>query len=199
MTLTIYTIGHSRHSIEHFIELLAQHRVTAVADVRSTPASQYSPHFNRASLKRSLREAGIEYVFLGRELGARSTDPDCYVDGQVQYRRLAQTPEFKDGIRRLRNGMETERIALLCAEQEPLDCHRTVLVSRELAELGVEVQHIHGEGRLERHDDAMLRLRTGLGLGQPDLFHSSEELLDEALARQEKRIAYVDPDKALSR
>lgn len=193
----ILTVGHSTHSIEHFLGLLTEHVVTAVADVRSVPASRFTPQFNRDALKRSLADYGIKYVFLGHELGARSDDRSCYVNGQVQYDRLAQTVPFGEGIERLLRGAATERIAVLCAEQEPLDCHRTVLVSRVLVDRGESVAHIHGDGRLEGHGDAMLRLMSGFGLDQDDLFHTHEELLDEALARQEQRIAYVDKDLAL--
>ena len=197
MNATLLTVGHSTHTIEHFLGLLSKHGVTAVADVRSVPASRFTPQFNRDALKRSLADHGIKYVFLGQELGARSDDRSCYVNGQVQYERLAQTVPFGEGIERLLKGAATERIAVMCAEQEPLDCHRTVLVSRVLAERGASVAHIHSDGRLEGHEDAMLRLMSGFGLDQDDLFHTHKELLDEALARQEQRIAYVDKDLAL--
>jgi uncharacterized protein (DUF488 family) len=194
----ILTIGHSTHVIEHFLGLLSEHDVSAVADVRSVPASRFTPQFNRDALQRSLAEVGIRYVFLGRELGARSDDRSCYVNGQVQYGRIAQTAPFGRGIERLLNGSATERIAVMCAEQEPLDCHRTVLVSRVLDERGASLAHIHGDGRLEPHVEAMLRLMSGFGLDQDDLFHTREELLSEALARQEQRIAYVDADWSLN-
>lgn len=193
----ILTIGHSTHPIEHLLGLLAEHRATAVADVRSVPASRFTPQFNRDPLKRSLADVGIKYVFLGQELGARSEDRSCYVNGQVQYDRLAQTAPFGEGIERLLKGAATERIAVMCAEQEPLDCHRTVLVSKVLAERGASVAHIHGDGRLEPHAAAMQRLMSGFGLDQDDLFHTHEELLGEALARQEQKIAYVDKDWSL--
>lgn len=194
----VFTVGHSTHELESFLRLIARHEITAVADVRSVPASRFTPQFNRDSLKRSLAAAGVSYVFLGKELGARSNDRSCYVNGQVQYGRLAQTPAFADGIGRLVNGIATERIAIMCAEQEPLDCHRTVLVSRVLADRGITIAHIHADGRLESHVEAMQRLMSVFGLDQDDLFHTREEQLDEALARQEQRIAYVDKDWSLS-
>jgi uncharacterized protein (DUF488 family) len=135
----ILTIGHSTHGLDHFLRLVTEHRVTAIADVRSVPASRFTPQFNRDALKHALREVQVNYVFLGKELGARSDDPTCYVNGRVQYQRLAQTPAFVEGIERLRTGMQTERVALVCAEQEPLDCHRAVLVSRVFDDLGVSV------------------------------------------------------------
>jgi len=193
----ILTVGHSTHDLDHFLQLVTDQDVTAIADVRSVPASRFTPQFNRDALKRSLKKVGVKYVFLGKELGARSDDPNCYVNGQVQYGRLAQAPAFAEGIERLRKGMGSERIALMCAEQEPLECHRTVLVARVLSELGVRIVHIHGDGRLESHPDAMRRLMSIFGLDQDDLFHTRDELLGEALSRQEQRIAYVDKDWAL--
>jgi uncharacterized protein (DUF488 family) len=191
---SIFTVGHSTHPVEVFTKLLTQHEITAVADVRSVPASRFTPQFNKDPLKRSLREVGIEYVFLGRELGARSDNQACYEDGQVRYDRLAKTAEFAEGIDRLKRGAQTQRIAIVCAEQEPLDCHRTVLVARVLAEHGLSIGHIHSDGHVETHSEAMQRLVAGFGLDQDDLFHSPEELLNEALSRQEQRIAYVDKD-----
>jgi uncharacterized protein (DUF488 family) len=195
----LLTVGHSTHSVEHFLRLLKQSGVTAIADVRSVPASRFTPQVNRDALKRSLGEAEIKYVFLGRELGARSNDRSCYVDGQVQYARLAQTAPFNEGIERLLMGSRTEQIALMCAEQEPLDCHRTILIGRVLADRGASVSHIHGDGQVENHESAMMRLMSGFGLDQDDLFHTREELLREALARQEQRIAYVDRELTLGR
>jgi uncharacterized protein (DUF488 family) len=189
---TVLTIGHSTHSVEAFIALLRQHSVQAVADVRSRPFSRFNPQFDRGALESSLRSVGMKYAFLGRELGARSDDPGCYVDGKVQYARLADTPAFKDGLRRVRDGAKRFRLALMCAEKEPLECHRTVLVARALVAEGVAVAHILADSRLEAHDATMTRLLDMVGLPQSDLFRSREELVREALERQEERIAYVE-------
>lgn len=148
----LMTIGHSNHDLDTLVGLLRQNGVTAVADVRSVPASQFAPHFNRKSLEPALQATGIKYVFLGGELGARTDDMSCYVDGRVQYGRLAQTRKFREGIERLAKGAVSERIAIMCTEGEPLNCHRTVLVSRVLVEGGATVQHIHGDGRVESHE-----------------------------------------------
>jgi uncharacterized protein (DUF488 family) len=193
MTLNaLCTIGHSTHSVSRFLALLQLHGITAVADVRSAPISRFTPQFNRGVVERSLHDAGIKYVFLGRELGARTNDLACYVDGRVQYGRLAQTSEFAKGIERLLKGAQTERIAIMCAECEPLDCHRTVLIARVLTERGATVSHIHGDGHAESHGVAMRRLMARFGLDEADLFHSPTERLEEALSRQEHRIAYVN-------
>src|SRR5262249_40063791 len=138
----VFTIGHSTHSSEGFLALLRLHGVTAVGDVRSAPYSRFNPQFNRETLSESLRRADIKYVFLGEALGARSKDSSCYVNGRVQYRCLARTDLFKGGIERVARGAEEYAIALMCAEKEPLDCHRTLLVSRALVERGLVVRHI---------------------------------------------------------
>jgi uncharacterized protein (DUF488 family) len=128
----VYTIGHSNHRIEKFIELLSAHNVTAIADVRSHPYSRFNPQFNREKLRTALRTAGAAYAFQGRKLGARSEDPNCYVNGKVQYDLLARTPLFKEGLARLVLGADSHRIALMCAEKDPLTCHRAILVCRHL-------------------------------------------------------------------
>jgi uncharacterized protein (DUF488 family) len=192
--ITVLTIGHSNHPIARFVSLLRTHRVTAIADVRSSPYSRPNPQFNRALLQQSLKAQGIAYVFLGRELGGRPEDPSCYVDGKVQYRRLAETPLFKKGLGRIRKGARSHRIALLCAEAEPLVCHRTILVAQELALTGLRVSHVHPDNSLESHAEAMSRLVGLLGLADKDLYRSEEEIVADACALQAKRIAYESDD-----
>ena len=188
----VLTIGHSTHSLDVFVELLRRHGVTALADVRSTPYSRTNPQFNRETLDRHLKLQGIKYVFLGAELGARSNDLTCYEHGRVQYARLARTDLFRSGIDRVNRGANEYRIALMCAEKEPLDCHRTLLVARALVELGVTVQHILADGRLESHDTTMERLLKIVGLPDHELFRSRDQLIADALFRQEQKVAYVD-------
>lgn len=195
MDSIIFTIGHSTHSIEYLLELLNLHRITAVGDVRSSPYSRVNPQFNRETLKQALSGARIAYVFLGRELGARSDDPECYDGNKVSYERLAETPEFKSGLERVHDGSLKFRLALLCAEKEPLDCHRTILVSRQLQGMGVQVQHILADGSVESHEDAMARLLRQLGLPQTDMFRSAKDIEEEAYQRQGTRIAYQLPTK----
>ena len=129
---TVFTVGHSTHALDDFLALLLRHGITAIADVRSSPYSRMNPQFNRETLHAALKGAGIAYVFLGAELGARSRDPDCYEDGKVQYDRLARTAAFQRGLARVQQGAAQYRLALMCAEKEPLDCHRTILVARHL-------------------------------------------------------------------
>jgi len=188
----IYTIGHSKHPIDHFVALLQQHAIGAVADVRSTPYSRFNPQFNREKLQASLAAAAIRYVFLGEELGARSKDPECYDEtGRVSYAKLAGTPSFRHGLDRLMTGMRDHRIAIMCAEREPLDCHRTILVTRELEKLGVPVTHILADGSLEAHTHAMERLAASLEVPESDLFSDRAERFETAYELQAKKVAYV--------
>lgn len=187
----ILTVGHSNHPFERFVELLQINVVDAVADVRSAPYSRFNPAYNRETLRADLKRHGIDYVFLGRELGARSEDPDCYRDGRVRYELLARTSSFHKGLERVLTGAKSRRVALMCAEKEPLACHRTILVARALTERGAKIGHILADGSMEDHEDTMERLLVVHGLTSSDLFKSRAELIDEACLLQERRIAYA--------
>lgn len=192
MSYTIFTIGHSTHPIDRFITLLKQHGITALCDVRSKPYSRMNPQFNRETLKQTLIANNIEYVFLGKELGARSDDPSCYVCGKVRYDLLAQTGLFQNGLDRIRKGIQQYRLALMCAEKDPLECHRTILVARYLEVLGIAVAHIREDGSVENHSHAISRLLQQLKLSEHDMFRSRDEVIDDAYRLQGERIAYEE-------
>jgi uncharacterized protein (DUF488 family) len=196
MSDIVYTIGHSSHSAERFLALLARHEVTAVADVRSSPYSRFAPQFNREVISVVLSRGGIEYVFLGEELGARSADRTCYVDGRVRYDLLARTAVFQRGLDRVQQMGRSQRIALMCAEKDPLTCHRAILVARHLVARGMIVRHILEDGTLEEHDRAMDRLLREMGLPDHDLFRTREEMAEEACRRREAEIAYRESSHA---
>lgn len=189
----VFTVGHSNHSWEEFVKLLLRQRIDEVADVRSSPYSRYVTHFNHGELQQALEGIGIGYVFLGGELGGRPADRSCYdSDGQVQYERVAETDAFDDGIRQVIYRADNCRIVLLCTEKEPLECHRTLLVSRVLAERDVDVEHILTDGSVESHDAAIERLMHLLKLPPSgDMFRSRHDTINEALAIQEKRVSYA--------
>ncbi len=193
----IWTVGHSTHTLERFLALLKAHAINAVADVRSAPYSQRNPQFDRETLAQALAASGIQYIFLGAELGARSDDPSCFENNRVRYDRLAKKPAFLSGLERIREASGKYRLALLCAEKEPLNCHRTILVSRHLAALGVAVEHILANGEGETHDQAIDRLRCQLNLPSHDLFRSHQEVVEDAYRLQERRIAYLRNDSDL--
>ena len=191
---TILTIGHSNHELEFFVGLLDAHRVTALADVRSTPFSRHNPQFNRERLADTLKASGVKYAYLGRELGGRSDDLSCYERGRIRYDRLARTSRFRNGLDRIVRGAEDYRIALMCAEREPLDCHRTLLVGHELDRLGIDVAHILPGKPLESHADAMDRLLAKFGLDEYDLISRGEprdERIRKAIERQAEVVGHA--------
>jgi uncharacterized protein (DUF488 family) len=151
MTPVLYTIGHSRHSIEKVLDLLRGHDVSTVVDVRSQPVSRFSPQFNRRALERSLAHAGVRYRFEGDNLGGRPSGQDFYdSDGRVRYDALAASEQFRRGIDDLISlAGSTGGAAIMCAEEDPKSCHRRLLIGRVLRERGIEVLHIRGDGRVE--------------------------------------------------
>jgi uncharacterized protein (DUF488 family) len=190
---SVFTIGHSNHAAEVFRGLLLRHGIEEVMDVRSSPHSRYNPQFNRRALKAALVETGVGYVFMGAELGGRPAAPSCYDgEGRVQYDRLAETDAFRAGIRQVIQRAGERRLALMCSEKEPLDCHRTLLVARALDGAGVAVAHILADGALEPHERTMDRLLAAWDLHPDgDLFRRREELVAHAIALQARRVAYV--------
>jgi len=187
----LYTIGHSTHDLEHFMQLLKRHDITAVGDVRSSPYSKFNPQYNREPLQKALRDNHIAYVFLGSELGPRSEDPVCYVNGKVQYRRLAMTDAFERGLERLRTGMKTYRIALMCAEKDPITCHRMILVCRVLRSDPIEIYHILEDGELETLQASERRLMRELKMLQLNMLEKPDDLIQRVYDAQSERIAYV--------
>ncbi|MEA3351569.1 MAG: DUF488 family protein [Chloroflexota bacterium] len=190
----IYTIGHSNHSTNKFIDLLKQHCITAVADVRSVPYSRFNPQFNKEELDALLKSEGIAYVFLGKELGARPNDRSCYNNGQVDFSCMAERVEFKGGLDRVIKGSEEYRVALMCAEKEPLDCHRTILVCRNLKTRGVSIKHILADGALEDHRDTEGRL-LALTQCERSIFDqgvSDSEIIERAYKKRAQDIAHKE-------
>jgi len=190
----LFTIGHSDHEISKFVSLLTRHGVDVVADVRSQPYSRFHSQFNRELLTSLLKQAGIQYVFLGRELGARRAERESYQGKQARYALIAQLPAFHEGLERLRRGLVTHRIALLCAEKDPLTCHRTILVCRHLRSEPINIEHILEDGSIETMEQAETRLLDAVGLHQKDLFMNRSELVEQAYELQSERIAYTESE-----
>lgn len=190
----LFTIGHSDHEMSDFISLLARYGINVVADVRSHPYSRFHAQFNRETLAESLKRAGVQYVFLGRELGARRSERETYEGGQARYDRIARLPLFRDGLDRLRRGIISHRIVLLCAERDPITCHRTVLVCRQLRSDPIDIRHILDDGAIETMEQAENRLLDAVGLPPTHLFHSRSELIEQAYELQGDRIAYTESE-----
>ncbi|MGK7939180.1 MAG: DUF488 family protein [Crocosphaera sp.] len=207
----LFTIGYSNLEINLFISFLKQHNITALADVRSAPYSKYRPNFNKDNLKNNLLNSGIQYVFLGQELGARPQDKSCYIDGKALYENIAKTELFYQGIDRIIKGSHSYNIALMCAEKDPITCHRSILVCQHLKQFTLEINHILQDGSLESHqqlEDRLLKIHnlSPSANKQPiqlSLFDtlptqatsdslSPEEALKEAYRKQGEKIAYVE-------
>ena len=197
-TKELYSIGHSNISAEAFINLLKAHNITCVVDVRSAPYSKYVPQFNKDELKKTLAVQDIQYVPMGEEFGARRSDPSLYNGkGYLDFEATAKSTEFLKGIERIAKGIrDGYRIALMCTEQNPLDCHRFSLVTRSLAQLGFSVKHILQDGSLqtqEQVEDALLNAyfpqRAMVGLFE-DESCNREQLLLQAYALKNEAIGY---------
>jgi hypothetical protein len=196
----LFTIGHSNHTLARLIELLQQAGVTAVADVRSMPFSQRHPQFNRPELEAGLRQQGMAYLHLGDALGGRPADSDLYDHaGRADYERMRMTQTFSRGLVRLVGVLQKYRVALLCAEEDPLDCHRGLMIGPALLERGIAANHLRADGSQETTAvfEERLLAATGVGAGILDgLFAaavSAEErggLLAEAYRAQARRKAY---------
>ncbi len=146
----IYTIGHSDHETATFIDLLRQHAISLVVDVRSQPYSRWTHQFNRETLAHDLTEAGITYQFLGDALGGRPSDPTLYGPGQEipDYGRVEQTAVYQAGIAQLLELTQTDRVAVMCSEGDHRHCHRHKLIAQTLLERGVRVLHIQPDGKV---------------------------------------------------
>ena len=186
----LYTVGHSRHPIAHFINLLKEHAVTLIFDVRSIPYSRRNPQFNQKTLAERLANEGIAYIFSGKELGAKSPGPDCYVNGIVQYDLIAARPEFTAGLERIIDKTREFKPALLCAEEDPLICHRTILICRYLRGRVNSILHIRGDGSIENNEVFEQRLVKATGSGEADLFDTETSIIGRAYEMQGQRISY---------
>jgi uncharacterized protein (DUF488 family) len=170
----ILTIGHSNHPIERFFTLVEGAGISALADVRSFPSSRYAPQFNRDALAKSLQEKDIAYLYCGKELGGRTHE-------------RPSTPEsFREGLDRVIAESGRHRIALMCAERDPLDCHRLML-ARALVERGIAVGHILASGEIASQRATEDQLLARKGLAGDDLFSREARLRDAYRARRSAR------------
>jgi uncharacterized protein (DUF488 family) len=154
----IWTVGHSNHPFERFVGLLRAERIDFVVDVRSYPRSRFASQFNREHVEADLRSAGIGYLFLGDELGGRPSREDHYDEhGHARYDRMAEQAPFRRAVQRLLDGCRSHRVALMCSEADPHDCHRRLLVGKVLTEQGIQLRHIFADGTVLTENTVDLR------------------------------------------
>lgn len=189
----VLTIGHSTLALDAFLALLEGTGVTAVVDVRSSPFSRRVPHFSRDEIRTSLKQRGIKYGFLGKELGGRPHADELYCDEVADYEKMALEPMFLKGIERVMNGAKEHRIALMCSEHNPLDCHRCLLVGRVLSERHVPMGHILTNGRIAEQKEIEEKLLSASGDTNEDMFSNRDERLIRAYRSRAKSVAYRKP------
>jgi uncharacterized protein (DUF488 family) len=196
---TLFTIGHSSMEADDFTRLLDAHHVELVVDVRSQPLSGRFPHFNSSILEKILEGHGMGYLFLGEELGGRPADPSAYGrDGVVKYRACRKSYAFSQGIERIEAELGTRCLALMCAEEDPIECHRFLMVCPELLATGLRPLHIRRDGKIETQEaaeDRLLRFTGFADVAANTLFPEARaEAIEKALELQAKKFAFrVDP------
>jgi uncharacterized protein (DUF488 family) len=149
----IFTIGHSNKKTEEIISCLKKNDVEVLVDVRSVPYSQHVPQANREAMQLASKNVDIKYVFMGDQLGGRPADVEVNDNlGNYDYSELATTDRFREGLKRLLKGAEEYTVCILCSEEDPVKCHRGLLISRELAKRGIEVRHLRHDGTIETQE-----------------------------------------------
>lgn len=193
----VLTIGHSILGSDAFLTMLENAKVTAIADVRSSPYSRRLPHFNQDELRPALMRSGIKYVFLGKELGGRPRAAHLYCNGVADYEKMVLEPGFLTGIDRVIAGSQDHKIALMCSERNPLDCHRCLLVGRSLSERGISVGHILSNGHIAEQQDIEEQLLALYNNATDDMFSTHEETVSRAYRLRANAVAYRDSQPEL--
>ena len=188
----IHTIGHSNLSAEGLVGMLKQRGITQVIDVRSTPYSRYVPHFNRDNIRTTLERNGTGYTHMGKALGGRPQDDRLYDrDGRANYGLMAQEKTFQDRVGQVEQVAEDSHTLLMCTEPDPLRCHRTLLVSQELASRGADIIHLMRDGQQESHEETMEKLLALWKLLRDgDAGMTPRQLIEEAVRNQAAEMAY---------
>ena len=191
-TNLIHTVGHSNLSAESLVRMLKQRGITQVIDVRSTPYSRYVPQFNQNNIRLTLERNSTSYTHMGDALGGRPQDDRLYNrDGRANYELMAQEKTFQDGVRQVEQMAENSHIALMCTEADPLRCHRTLLVSQELASKGMNIIHLMRDEQQESHEETMEKLLAVWKLlRDEDTGMTRRQLIEEAVRNQAAKVAY---------
>lgn len=162
---TIYSIGHGNKKIEDFIAELQSFDIEYLLDIRSKPFSKWNPQFNQTALQLELKNSGIIYVFVGDTLGGLPEDRSCYdFNGKVVYDLIKEKDFFKKGLKRLTTANDKNiRLAIMCSESKPEDCHRSKLIGQELLKKGISLNHIVSDKKVKSQEAVMNELTNGLG------------------------------------
>jgi uncharacterized protein (DUF488 family) len=199
----LFTIGHSNHSLEHFLCLLSRHEINTIIDIRSVPYSRYVPHFNKERIKEHLKSNHIHYLYMAEEFGMIQREELFHLEGYVDFEKVRESEHFKTGVERVKRGIEKGyKIALMCSEKDPLECHRSIMIAPVFKKQGYEVLHILEDNRLESQEKFEKRL---IDLyfpenNQQNFFNTlegeknKEELLTDAMSLRNRDIGYRKKD-----
>lgn len=194
--LICYTIGHSTSSIEKFLSLLEENKINCIVDVRSFPYSKIASQYNKDEIKKTLKTNNIYYIFLGKELGARYNDLNLFENGIVSFKKVSITQNFQSGIKRIVDGINKKyKIALMCSERDPINCHRFSLISRELHKIGIEVLHIFDNGILLSNEELEKKLieiyiSDFKQLSLLEVQCNDEDLIEKIYEKHNKKIGF---------
>lgn len=198
MKKTLFSIGHSQHKIDYFLSMLKKHRIDYILDVRSVPYSQYAMDYNKENIKNILEKNGIGYAFMGNFFGARPKNSSLYFpNGYLNFERVENSVEFKMGFDNVVKGVKNGyRIAFMCTEKDPIECHRAILVSYAFYKAGYSIKHIMSDNTIQTQQDINKRLldmyypdRNQLSLFESDNL-SEEQYLVQAYKKQNEKIGY---------
>lgn len=194
----IYTIGYTGFTVEEFISTLKKYEINVVIDVRSSPYSERYAEYNRDNIESILSENGIYYRNYVKEFGARQENRSFYAEeGFLDFEKFAKSEQFLSGVEKIINSVaKGYKIVFLCAEKNPIQCHRTILVSRTFHELGYKVLHLLPNEEKISHSKiiSQLLVKHCPNMGQVDMFStnvkSDEEYIAEAYRKQNQKIGY---------
>lgn len=199
----VYTVGHSSHSVQYFIDLLNMHGINCALDVRSVPFSKYVPQFNKDTIKNTLNNCGIYCIYMGYELGIIRTEKEVYNEnGYIDFEKIRHSDFFRKGIERILTGVKKGyKIVVMCTEKDPIDCHRSILIGKELSDRGIIIKHILEDGRLETQKQFEDRLigkyfnesfqhnfldTTNVGVSNADMLKKASFLMNRELGKRLK-------------
>lgn len=196
----LYTIGHSVHTVERFVDLLNKYDINCLIDVRSTPYSRFTPQYNISEIKKILQNDQKQYIFMGEEFGARRPDLTLYdSSGVLDFNKVIKSSLFQSGVKRVKTGLDKGfNIAFMCTEKDPIDCHRSILVGRAFDDEKFDVSNIHEDGSAETQEELIERLLNHYfpNRNQANIFgflegaKKKEDLVREAYILRNKDIAY---------
>jgi uncharacterized protein (DUF488 family) len=198
----LFTIGHSNQEISDLLGVLIRHEIHIVCDVRSRPGSFRFPQFNREPLMAQLATAKIIYQFFGDQFGGRPLDSRYYrPDGLVDYAARRNAPDFQEAMNRLLGCAQSQNVVLMCAEEDPLHCHRFLLICPALVQRGIAPLHLRRGAALETQGDAedrLLQLHGFADVTSSSLFSQGRAAaLEDALRMQSEQYGFRSSPEAI--